>query len=217
MKRFLSILSFPHLVISYIVLLLSILSIWLSSYFHLQGDEFIASLFSNIFAGLITGLIICLVSGVKNIYKIRLKDKAEWLQQLSGMCHEYLEMYNAMLHRRFSYINDSEEIYDLVYDVASRANWINEFILQSVYDKTLTFDTIKYCQKRLEYDAFDYVEVLEALHQDIIDFGGQNTSKKVVIKHFDSIDKILRKLNIAVHSNIRGLKIRISDIDRTIL
>ena len=41
--------------------------------------HFLSSIFANIFAGLVTGLIICLLSGVKQFYIAKLKNKKNWL------------------------------------------------------------------------------------------------------------------------------------------
>ena len=217
MRTVKTVLLFPHIIVSFVIVALSIIALCISIYFNSQSNNFMSSIFSNIFAGLITGLIICLISGIKQISKTKLKTKKEWLTHITEMYQDYLKFYNDLLNKRFICINDNEEVYDLVYDTAARANWINEYILQSENNNTMMFNSIKYCEDRFDYNAYELIEFFESLHQDIIDFGASNATRKETVERFRAINNKLRKLNSAVHINIHEINDQLSALDNTIV
>lgn len=216
-KRLKTILLFPHLITCYIIIILAISSILLSFYFNAHSNNFLSSVFSNIFAGLVTGLIICLVSSIKQIYKSKLKSQKEWLKQLADMYQDYNALYYKLLQTSFTYIDDSDDIYDLVYDVGTKANDINSFILQSSYNNSILFNPRKYSIKMLNYDAYALVDYFEELHQNMIYLDIVDSDKKETIDCFSYINRILIDLNHKVHLCIRETEIQLSSIEKTIL
>lgn len=217
LKRLKTILLFPHLIICYIILILAISSILLSFYFNALSNNFFTSIFSNVFAGLVTGLIICLVSSIKQIYKSKLKSQKEWLKQLAEMYQEYNGLYYKLLQTSFTHINDSDDIYDLVYDVGTKANDINSFFLQSSYNNAIHFNPRKYSIKTLNYDAYALIDCFEELHQNMIKLDIINSSKKETIDCFSEINRKLIDLNHKVHLCIRETEIQLSSLEKTII
>ena len=61
-----AILSLPHLLTVLCFLSSEVISLKIS-YHYRNEAAFLSSVFSNIFAGLITGIAVCLISGIKNI------------------------------------------------------------------------------------------------------------------------------------------------------
>lgn len=60
-------LLFPHILAGIIILMLAILSLRYSYSLMKNGQDYWSSVFANISAGLITGIVICLVGGIKQI------------------------------------------------------------------------------------------------------------------------------------------------------
>ena len=216
-KRLKTILLFPHLITCYIIIILAISSILLSFYFNVHSDNFLSSIFSNIFAGLVTGLIICLVGSIKQIYKNKLKSQKEWLKRLAEMYQDYDGLYYNLLQAPVAYINDSDDIYDLVYDVGTKANDINSFILQSPYNNSILFNPRKYSIKALNYNAYAMIDCFEELHQNMIKLDIIGSDKKETIDCFRDINRILKDLNHKVYLCIRETEIQLSGLEKTLI
>ena len=72
-----------------------------------------------------TGLIICLLSGVKQFYIAKLKNKKNWLEHIRTMVSDYIDLYHKLTEKQFTTFDATEELFDFIYDVGSHANWIN--------------------------------------------------------------------------------------------
>ena len=199
LKRIISVLLFPHLITCYIIIAFAVVSILLSFYFNANSNDYMSSLFSNIFAGFITGLIICLISGVKQIYKSKLNSQKDWLKKLAEMYQDYNRLYYKLIQARFTHINDSDDIYDLAYDVGSSANSINCFISQSSFDNSILFNPRKYSVKVLNYNADALVGYYNELRQNIIELDLVNSSKKETIQCFNDVNRKLININQRIH------------------
>ncbi|MDB7830059.1 hypothetical protein [Intestinimonas butyriciproducens] len=117
--------SFPHFWICILIILLAIVSLWISHVLYRSHQDFLSSIFANIFAGLVTGLIICLLSGVKQFYIAKLKNKKNWLEHIRTMVSDYIDLYHKLTEKQFTTFDATEELFDFIYDVGSHANWIN--------------------------------------------------------------------------------------------
>ena len=67
--------SFPNVWVSVCIGIFAVASIIASKYLLLEGNTFESSVFSNIFAGLLTGFVISLLSGVKAVYSSYLEAR----------------------------------------------------------------------------------------------------------------------------------------------
>lgn len=103
----------------------SLQSLWISHVLYRSHQDFLSSIFANIFAGLVTGLIICLLSGVKQFYIAKLKNKKNWLEHIRTMVSDYIDLYHKLTEKQFTTFDATEELFDFIYDVGSHANWIN--------------------------------------------------------------------------------------------
>ncbi len=88
--------SFPHFWICALIMLLQIVSLFISYNLYQVQQDFWSSIFANIFAGLLTGLIICLLSGVKQLYVAKARNKKNWLEHIRSMIGDYNELYNEL-------------------------------------------------------------------------------------------------------------------------
>lgn len=109
----------------------------------------LSSILSNIFAGLITGIAICLISGLRTLTIYRIKGKIEWLDQLHKDCLEFMRYHSELLKTKF---DDLDKLYNKMYDTICMAGSINSTISQSQFNKKLSFNAIKFCEKELNYD-----------------------------------------------------------------
>ncbi|MCH5301157.1 MAG: hypothetical protein J1E56_07550 [Ruminococcus sp.] len=187
------------------------------SYYMNKDNSYWASIFGNISTGLITGLIICFISGIKQISRTNLDSHKKWLQKIAQMIKEYMEFYHQLRATNFNSFNNDENLFNFIYETASRANWVNDEILQSSFNKALSFNPRKYCKKRFGYDAYLLSELFGDLHDNVYMIDVYNPSKKEIIDYFSKVNKELNTLNRAVHSAITEIDIRLSRIDRTIV
>ena len=87
-------------------------------------DEYYKSLFTNIFSGLLTGLVLSALSGSRQVYIAKQEKKYEWLKQLHERIMDYKTMRGRFLSNDFGeYDRD-----DFIYDMGAHASWINDFI-----------------------------------------------------------------------------------------
>ena len=216
-RKLLMYISYPHLWIALIITVLFIIALLLSIHLNNTGDAFWSSICANIFAGLITGLIICLVSGIKQVSSSKLKSQKAYLEELKSKLSEYMQFYSELLHKNFTKYDDTTELFDFIYDVGSRANWVNSFIVQSTFNELLPFDGCEYCKKKLTYDAMALSEEFEALRDNLYNVDIKCPTKKEIIKYFSTVDHELKKLNGVVCSSIREMEIKLETLGRTIL
>lgn len=210
-------LRFPHIWLCIFIIILAMLTLSSSYFINKYGNSYWASVLSNISAGLITGLVICLLSGVKQIYIIKLQSKKPWLENISKMIIDYMSLHHQLLMKKFDHINSDENLYDFIYDTAAHANWVNEEIKQSSYNQQLSFNAENYFKKYFNYDAISLSDIFEELHEYLYTIDLVNSSKKEILDQFDPIDRQLRKLNSAIHISVKELELQLLKIERTII
>ena len=208
--------SFPHLWIAGIIFVLTIIALAVSLGLDYCDNKFWSSIFANIFAGLLTGLILCLISGTKQISIGGLKSKKHYLEALNSKILEYYQFFNELRAKPFSVFDGSEELFNFIYDTGARANWINDFILQSSFDRRRAFSPREYCKKKFQYDAYELADAYEKLHINLYEVDIQSPSQKEILGYFDTVNKEIRKLSSAVHQELREIDIRLESISRVI-
>lgn len=208
--------SFPHLWLAGIILILAIVTLLASMYLDYSENKFWSSICANIFAGLLTGLILCLIAGTKQVFVGGLTSKKHYLETLNSKIKEYYQQFHELRARRFPVFDGSEELFGFIYDTGACANGINEFILQSSFDKKLAFSPREYCKKKFQYDAYALADAYEELHINLYEVDIQYPSKKEILGYFDVVDKEIRKLNSAVYQELQEIDIRLEAINRAI-
>lgn len=201
--------NFPHFWACTIIVVFSIVTLFISRYFHRLGQEYISSIFANIFAGLLTGLIICLISGVKNVYIAKLQNKKNWFEHIRSMIEEYNMLYQELIQKPFVDYNGDEELFDFIYDVGSHANWVNDEILQSSYNKLLSFNPREYCRKYLNYDAYLLADDFSELHDNLYEIDINTPSKKEILHYFEKVNNKLKKLYSATYYQVQDITIKL--------
>ena len=139
------------------------------------------------------------------------------MEELKSKLSEYMQFYSELLHKNFTKCDDTTELFDFIYDVGCRANWVNSFVKQSTFNELLPFDGCEYCKKKLSYDAMTLSEKFEALHDNLYNVDIKCPTKKEIIEYFSTVDHELKKLNGAVCSAIREIEIKLETLGRTVL
>ena len=204
MKR---IVKLPQVQLFTVLLMLAVIMIIISS---CMTNSFWSLFFSNISAGLFTGLVICFIGGRKAVYINRLEEEKTWLEQLHNMILEFFEMMAAFKKKEYGDQNE----YEFVYDLVCKANWVNEFISQSQFDKNSSFDGNLLCKEKLGYDSYSKIEELLKIREEIIE---ENWNRKDIVKLFESVDKDYWLLNHNVYRKIESINSDISTCGKSII
>ena len=174
-------------------------------------DEYYKSLFTNVFSGLLTGLVLSALSGSRQVYIAKQEKKYEWLKQLHERIMDYKKMRSRFL------VNDFGE-YDrdgFIYDMRAHASWINDFIKIGVSDKRIHFNPITYCKKAYGYNVDVLSEQNEKIHDALM--RGDYSDKKSVLELFQYVEKGINNLNHKVASDMRDIEIKIATAQRSLI
>ena len=210
------ILSFSHIRICLIIVAAAAIMLFISWVIK-DAQPFWSSVFANVFAGLVTGLVICLIGGVKQISIVRMQSKKEWLQNLTELLKVYLNDYHQMTRLHFDRFDGKQETFNFYYDMSIHASNINVEIHQGVFNKALSFDPDQYCRKTFGYDSVAMGEKFDALHAYVEMIEIDCPGSKEIAQQFATAHSELRKLNSAVYGAIRDLDVRLADIQKTIV
>lgn len=135
-----------HLKLLIIIVALSILTLCISSFYH-GKDEYLSSIFANIFAGLVTGIVLSLFSTVKAFSLYKTEALIDWLNNLHNDYMNYNKMSRKILFYNEDEFLTEEELYNYIYDVLCCGNDINVIISQGRFDQSLPFNS--YCVTRI--------------------------------------------------------------------
>lgn len=198
----------PHFVITLILLASSIICLLISLN---MANETVSSILSNVFVGLITGIAICLISGLRSITSYRINGKIEWLENLHNECIDFMKMHRGVL---LLDISNTDKAYEKIYDLICKASGINTTISQSQFNKKLCFNAITFCKKKLNYDCEQTKNLYAEVRDKIIDLDVNTITKKELLKIFSEVDAIITKLNGAVIHKIEELKTQQNMVNR---
>ena len=202
-------LSFPQVWVFISILSLTIITFVISI---CTKDQYWGSLFSNVFAGLITGLVLSMLSGVRQVYIVVQQRKTDWLQDLHKMILDYYSMRHDFSVNNYRGMDRD----DFIYDMGAHTNWIKEHIIQSTFDRRLPFNPTDYCAKKLAFDVNLFSEKCTSLHSAICD-GQYTDDKRSVWELFRSVDSEINALNRKICNDIRDIEIKIATSQRSII
>ena len=207
----------PHVLVSIIIFSAACVSLVAAMILHNLTLEFASSILANIFAGLITGLIICLISGIKQKTTVDINEKKEWLQKLSVLIKIYFADYDKLVRLKFDKFNGDENLYIFFYDAHTHANDVNTEILQRQFDKNIDFSPRDYCKETLHYDAEALIDAFEDLHIFVEHIDIDCPSSKEILAHFNTVHTKLKALNSSIYIEIRELDDKLSKMHKSIL
>lgn len=203
----LAIFSLPHFLTVIILLLLAAVSLMISYYFQDEAT-FLSSVFSSIFAGLVTGIAVCLISGVKNIVAFNIEGKISWLNSVHLDYLKFNKHYRNVLQKIGKPGISDEELYDEIYDVLCDGNNISSTISQSQFDKTLSFNPYKYFLKKLKFDAVEQMKCNNKTRDAVMSLDIHTLTHKRFREIFEDMEHSLFALNATVVSKIKELEIK---------
>lgn len=203
----LELLRLPHVILTIVLVILAAISIILSHNTQ-QQFPFLSSVLSNVFAGLITGIAICLISGTKNIFNYKTKKTVDFLKEVHEECLTFLNAYKEMIGKAGNTNKSRDGFYDEIYDVLCRGNDIDGTISQSQFNKTLPFNPYKYFKKSLKYDAVEQMKKNELLRDKVLLLNANTVSFKELIGLFADMERNAFLLNGKVLSKINEIEIR---------
>ena len=91
---------------------------------------------------------------------------------------------------------------------------MNEFILQSQFDRNNHFNGLEICKINYNYDALASVDDYTVLKEKVME---DNWSKRDIIKMIELINKKLRNLNHSVVQELEAIKRKISACNKSII
>jgi hypothetical protein len=203
--------SIPSFWLAIVILIFAILSICISKALYIRELTFESSVFSNIFAGLITGLVITILSGTKAVFVTYLQSRVIWLKQTHELILKHIHKWHSLFEA--TKLSD-EEFFNIAYDAASYANHVNDRIMQSTFDKVKWFDPPKYCKKHYDYDCMEKARFFEELH-DFLRYNNQeNDWRKDVIEKTGDAESIMSLLDSSILSDITVLEVKIASAQK---
>lgn len=206
--------SLPSVWLSLVILASAIASVIVARHFSRQGSEFNSSLFSNIFAGLITGLALSILSGTKAVYSAYMQERYTWLDETHIMILNFLKMHRELYST--SRMSD-EEFSGKAYDTGAHANWVNERIIQSTFDRTKWIDPPKYFLKHYGYDCIRMAEELSELRESLSLIGMDDLERKEHVELFKPVVNVMFDLNCKILDDMRLIKIKIASARKSII
>lgn len=211
-------LSYAHIKICLAIAVVAMAALVLSWLLNRNPENsFWASVLSNIFAGLTTGLVICFVSGIKQMSISKLQTQRIWLESIADMAKLFLADYNTILRCHFEVFNGDESTFLLYYNASIHASDINSAIKQSSFNKTLPFNPVAYCKEELGYDAMKLGESFDELHEYVENIEINCPSSKAILEKFSVVHAELWKLNFAVHVAIKKIDVQLAEIQKTFI
>ena len=185
-KKFLSqcrFLILSNAIVTYIAIALAILLIYLSRLFYVC-NPFLSSTFMGVATGVISGIVLLIVTGIKNTWVYNLEEKIKWLDSIHNKILEYLRKESS--YPQYCKNNSFEDRYNYVYDLAADASNINMMIIQAQFSKVLPFNPNKYFEKKYKYNTKVESEKMQELRETII-----NSDETEVFLSPQNVRKIL--------------------------
>lgn len=202
--------SFPQIRVFIVILMLTIMS-FIGAY--LIKDNFWSSICANIFAGLVTGIVLFLLTGVKQIYMARQELKYQWLKKIHDQILVFIELHRKMLLNSVDI--HSTEFEELIYDTVCAAHDVNVYIESGERDRKLGFNTLLYCKKQYEYDVLEKSNRDNDVREKII-LGSYETKREADLL-FDEIKRDLFTLNHLIITDMNDIEVKLKMVNRSII
>lgn len=202
-------LSFPQVRIFFVILFLSVLTLILAIEI---SNGFWSSIMSNIFAGLVTGLVLFLLSGARQIYVADLEEHLQWLKNLNNTLNEYRPLL-AQYRQKHA---QGEERYNNLYEILCKGNNVLEYLRWDPSNKLYGFESCQYIMKEYEIDVSVMTEHSKALY-DKLRYEVLPDNDKDALDWFKQFDHDLNELHKAVEYDIENREIRLASVKRSII
>ncbi len=211
--------SFPHIKTAFLISVMAFFTL-AGSMLLSEKQQFWSSILANIFAGLVTGLVLCIVSGTKQRTIAELKNERDFLTGLCNQIREYFKIYGELHHmpiKRTNTSEENEEQFNFIYDVGVKANDVNSYIGQSQFKEILSFDPYEYCRSKFGYDVVAMSDENQTLKDYLSSVDVTTPYKKDLLEHFKPVDSAIRALYRAATKRLESLEVRLEAIEHSLL
>lgn len=195
----------PSVVMLLILIILSVAAFFIS-FLNYDKNNFVFSIFGNIFSGIISGLIILLISSINSIILYKNGCIKEYLCSIHEDCLKYFKEYNELITYKCN--GDNDEYYNLIYDVLCVGNDIAAKISQSRFSESIPFNPTIYFKNRFSFDAEELLKTNLILREKIMELNVPDIEIKYTRDIFYNMDHEIRKLNGDILKQIEKLKIK---------
>lgn len=206
--------TFPHLWVAAVIMILTIVTFLLSKHFNDIKDSYTTSVFSNIFTGLITGFVLTILIGTKNVYQTIIQAKCDWLTKAHEVIHEFISLERELWN--YKKMSD-EDFFNKAYDAGCKANYLNELVLHSQFDKVKWFKPESYFKRYYKYDAMERAKEYGDLHILVSNYGEDSRYREDIIKVFNSTKKKMHGLDRSIIEDIERYKVRLNILAKSII
>ncbi len=207
-KKFGIYIRLPQTWVHLFILLLIIVTFFKSK--NTQEDDW-KSLYSNVFAGLITGWVIYFCGSIRQLYFVVHERIEKWQQELCQQVCEYSQMHSKFL--KDDYDEAGREYF--VGEMCAGLVCVGECALQSSYDKRMGFNSERYCRKHYGFNAGAFYEksmkILESYCENAY------PQKEDVVELLKDIDIEVRDLYKKICSDKKSLEVEIATAQRSVL
>lgn len=195
----------------YIMLtIITIITLLIANIEHNKNNEFIASIFCNLFAGMITGCVIAFISALKN----RKKSKCILLVTAYKAVYDCnMEFLNGREY--YSNISDYDVLYEEVYKKLSYLKFINEYIekyknefLKEGELASIFVDKFSY---NVEEKENEYIKLSNDLKNDLYN------TRKDLLKLVKKYEMSVTKTNAEIMIEINKCRVEIYKIDQSFI
>lgn len=196
--------SLPHLLTTFVVVILAVITLMISSYLQTK-EPFVSSVLSNVFAGLVTGIVLCVISSIKVVSLYRTERILSWLNDIHNDFLEFNKLHHKLLFIKAEDFKSENEFYDFTYDVLCAGNNIASKISQDSFDTSLPFNTYNYCKRYFNYDAVVFLKENENIRECVINLDFTTVTQKELRETFYNMEKSLFSLNAKIIAKTREL------------
>lgn len=196
--------SLPHLLTTFVVVILAVITLMISSYLQTK-EPFVSSVLSNVFAGLVTGIVLCVISSIKVVSLYRTERILSWLNDIHNDFLEFNKLHHKLLFIKAENFKSENEFYDFTYDVLCAGNNIASKISQDSFDTSLPFNTYNYCKRYFNYDAVVFLKENENIRESVINLDFTTVTQRELRETFYNMEKSLFSLNAKIIAKTREL------------
>lgn len=202
--------AWKNIKIYVLLIVITIISLIASIICRSRGNEYLESISSNIFAGMITGCLLAFISAYKNASKTDLYLIKEAYKRVYDLNMDFISDDEYL-----KYLNDYDSLFESVYSKIARLKYINEYIEKYTNEKLKKYELKKEFLKEINYN----VEEKEKEYQGIQDNLQNNIykTKKDLINLVREYQKEILRMNVKIYEEIREKDAEIYKIDKSFI
>lgn len=193
-----------YLILIVVITLISFIGLICS---HLIENQFLESICSNIFTGMITGLILALISTCKGRNKTDLYLIKNAYESVYDLNREFIEDDKYLEH-----IGDYDALFESVYSKLSRLIFLNQYIEKYRNEKLkegkLADNFLREFNYNISQKEIEYQELHNDLQKDIY------KTQSELINLMRKYQQEILKLNLGIYNKIKELNNEIYKIDK---